>query len=48
MKLAIIRAAIPLILSALKDPQNKKKIRGVMLKIFLAIKASYGDDEAFQ
>ena len=39
---------VPIVLSVLKNPQNRKKVRRVCLEIFRAIKSAYADDDEFK
>lgn len=43
-----ITMAISVILSTVKNPESKAKLRKAMLKVFTTIKAQYASDPDFQ
>lgn len=44
----LLNLALPLIRAVVSKPKEKRKLRNLMLEIYLAIKIAYADDEAFQ
>lgn len=44
----IINLAVGVVLSLIKDPKKKVKVRSALLKIFRSIKAGFPNDPDFQ
>lgn len=44
----LLSAGVAILLMALKNPQKKKSIRNIALKVFKSLKAAYSGDPDFQ
>ncbi len=44
----LFNIGVTVVLQTIKNPEKKRKLRNVFLKIFRAIKAAFPNDEEFQ